>query len=151
MAALSYLDASAIVKLAVREPETDALEARLAGREALFSSRLGGTEAVRAARRSGSRDALARVAEALDALFLMEATADILAQAGMLEPPGIRTGDAIHLATALTIRDPELEFITYDDRQAAAARALGLYVSQPGYQGRPGPRPVEKRPRTTDG
>jgi predicted nucleic acid-binding protein len=44
----------------------------------------------------------------------------------------VRALDAIHLATALAIDDDELEFITYDDRLADAARAEGLTVVQPG-------------------
>ena len=44
----------------------------------------------------------------------------------------VRSLDAIHLATALAIGDDQLEFVTYDDRQADAARAAGLKVVQPG-------------------
>ena len=40
--------------------------------------------------------------------------------------------DAIHVASALSIGDRDLEFVTYDDRQAAAARECGLKVVQPG-------------------
>lgn len=40
--------------------------------------------------------------------------------------------DAIHVASALSIGDRDLEFVTYDERQAEAARAAGLKVIQPG-------------------
>ena len=46
-------------------------------------------------------------------------------------PPLLRTLDAIHLATALALV-PDLDaFVTYDDRLAEAARALGLPVVRP--------------------
>lgn len=136
MAALSYLDASALVKLAVREPETDALEAEIVTREGLVSSRLSITEARRAVRRvrspHGADRTEAAVAEAIDALYLVDVTADICDRAASLQPMELRSGDAIHLATALAVGDPELEFITYDDRLARAAEASGIRVVRPG-------------------
>jgi predicted nucleic acid-binding protein len=45
--------------------------------------------------------------------------------------PQIRSLDAVHLATALSI-GVDLDFVTYDDRQAVAAREAGLRVVQPG-------------------
>ena len=44
----------------------------------------------------------------------------------------LKSLDAIHVATALAIGDRDLEFVTYDDRQADAARTAGLKVVQPG-------------------
>jgi uncharacterized protein len=44
----------------------------------------------------------------------------------------LRSLDAIHVASALAIGDRDLQFVTYDDRQAEAARAAGLHVVQPG-------------------
>jgi predicted nucleic acid-binding protein len=44
----------------------------------------------------------------------------------------LRSLDAIHLATALSINEPGLEVITYDGRFAEAALASGLRVIQPG-------------------
>jgi predicted nucleic acid-binding protein len=127
--ALAYLDASAIVKLAVREAETAALETYVIARRALLSSRLGAAEALRAERRAGQSS---RVDEALAALFLCEVTVDILHHAAALAPASLRTGDAIHLATALAIGDPHIEFVTYDRRLAKAAGAAGLHVVHPG-------------------
>jgi hypothetical protein len=42
----------------------------------------------------------------------------------------VRTLDAIHVATALAIEAVDA-FVTYDDRQADAARAVGLPVVRP--------------------
>jgi uncharacterized protein len=48
-----------------------------------------------------------------------------------VEPALVRTLDAIHLATAMALV-PDLDaFVTYDDRMAEAARALGLPVVRP--------------------
>lgn len=41
---------------------------------------------------------------------------------------GVRTLDALHLAAAQRIASPDLVFLTFDVRQAQAARALGLTV-----------------------
>ncbi len=147
MAVVSYLDASAIVKLAIREPESDAVETHMASREALISSRLGEAEVLRAVRRVGSEVAIERAQEALRAFFLRDVDVDILRRAGLLDPPELRPGDAIHLATALAIADPELEFVTYDNRLAKAAEAAGLRVVQPGRDPRAPGRAASKRKR----
>ena len=43
----------------------------------------------------------------------------------------LRSLDAIHLATALLIREDVDALLTYDDRLAAAATAHGLQVATP--------------------
>lgn len=132
MPGFAYLDASALVKLAVREPETAALEHAVIDHEALFTSTVGAVELQRAFARTGRADALEQCAAVLDAVFLAELTPDVRARAARLEPTSLRTLDAVHVATALSLTLADLDFITYDDRQAAAARACGLKVLQPG-------------------
>jgi uncharacterized protein len=51
-------------------------------------------------------------------------------RAGMLPQPMLRSLGAIHVASAL-VGGAE-EFLTYDERQAEAARAIGLRVVSPG-------------------
>jgi predicted nucleic acid-binding protein len=63
VATRSYLDASAIVKLARREPGSDVLENTIINREALFSSSLGAAEAFRAVRRFDTKAAVQIVQE----------------------------------------------------------------------------------------
>jgi len=128
----AYLDASALVKLGVLEPETSALEHDVLNRDALFSSVVGAVELTRALRRAGQRAGLAQAEAVLASVFLSDFTPAIRVQAGRLDPPSLRTLDAVHLATAASLALPDLDFITYDDRQAAAARDLGLRVAQPG-------------------
>ena len=64
----------------------------------------------------------------------------MLAEATALEPAGLRTLDALHLATALTIRSDIGAFLAYDDRLAAAAASRGLPVVAPGLS--PAPAPI---------
>ena len=65
-------------------------------------------------------------------IYLLNLDADVRHEALRLKPHRLRALDAIHLATALSIGRRELEFVTYDDRQAEAARQAGLKVVQPG-------------------
>lgn len=44
----------------------------------------------------------------------------------------LRTLDAIHLASALSLADELDAFVTYDDRLTATARSAGLMVAAPG-------------------
>jgi len=129
---IAYLDSSALVKLMVREDETSALEADLAARDGLVTSRLAEVERRRAAERAGSRRLLQRVSDVFDAVYLLDLTAPVLEHAARLRPSSVRSLDAIHIAAAISVGDRELELITYDDRMAEAARASGLRVAQPG-------------------
>lgn len=132
MAGTAYVESSALLKLAVREPETPALEADLAARDGLVSSRLAVVECRRAARRASHRRLLQTVDQILEAIYLIDVTPAILDDAAAADPPVLRSLDAIHLATALSIGDAQMEVITYDARFAEAARASGLVVVQPG-------------------
>jgi hypothetical protein len=127
----AYLDASALAKLVVAEPETAALENDAAHRAGLLSSRLGAAELRRAAVRVARGDVLQHVEDVLDSVVLVEVSPAILDRAGRLAPAALRTLDAIHLATALTLPFADLDFITYDHRLAGAARDAGLRVHQP--------------------
>ena len=129
---VAYLDSSALVKLMVREDETAALEADLLDRDGLVTSSLAMVECRRAAARAGNRRVLQRVSDVLDAVYLLDLTSPVLEQAASLRPAPVRSLDAIHIATALSIGEADLDLITYDDRMAEAARANGLRVSHPG-------------------
>jgi predicted nucleic acid-binding protein len=127
----AYLDASAIVKLVVIEPETAALEADLAQRAGLVTSRLGVTEVRRAARRAGGRRLVQQVEDVLEALVILEMTPGMFDRAAELVPATLRTLDALHLSAALELNLPSVDFITYDRRLADAARRAGLGVTVP--------------------
>ena len=132
MPRFAFRDASALVKLTVHEPETPALEGTVLGFDALFTSEVGAIELHRALGRTGVRAAAEQAEDVLDAVFIATLTPAIRGQAGLLEPPSLRAFDAIQIATAASLSLPDLTFITYDDRQVAAARAQGLRVLQPG-------------------
>lgn len=127
----AYLDTSALAKLVVREPETSSLEADLANRDGLITSRLAIAELTRAARRVAGRRLLQQVSDVFESLVVVELTPDIVEHAGRLDPSELRTLDAIHLATALSLGDA-VDFISYDARQADAARRAGLTIAHPG-------------------
>jgi predicted nucleic acid-binding protein len=127
---LGYLDASAFVKLVVAEAESRTLRAALSAWPVLASSTLLEVESVRAARRkhpSGGDAARAL----LDSMVLLDIDADVCRAAADLQHPGLRSLDAIHLATALSLGERCGAFFAYDDRLIAAARAHGLTVSVP--------------------
>ncbi|HET7618728.1 MAG TPA: type II toxin-antitoxin system VapC family toxin [Vicinamibacterales bacterium] len=132
MANLAYVDSSALLKLVVHEPETSALEADLLERDGLVTSRLAALECRRAATRLARTRVLQTVDEALEAMYLIAVTPAILDHAAALAPPALRLLDAIHLATALSLDDDDLEVVTYDERLAEAASAAGLRIVQPG-------------------
>lgn len=135
--ALFYADASALVKLVRDEPESDALRAYLEDAD-LVSSELVLTEVPRAVRRAAALDPelpldllLDRAGQLLDAVALATLDRALLAGAGALAEPVLRALDAIHVATAVDLH-PFDAFVTYDERQAAAARLAGLRTTAPG-------------------
>lgn len=126
-----YIDTSALVKLISVEPETAALHEWIATTTPeLVSSDLLRAELLRAVRRNGAAPSL-DVDDGLAVVDMLPATAAVFDAAGVLEPLTLRSLDAVHLATAIDIRDDCDGFITYDDRLADAARRHGLRVIAP--------------------
>jgi uncharacterized protein len=126
----TYLDSSAIVKLAVTEPESAALRRYLRRRRPLVSSALARAEVLRALLPLGEQ-AVRRGQDVLARVELVRISDRILAAASQLLPPELRTLDAIHLATARELGGDLARVITYDDRMHTAAAALGQYVTAP--------------------
>lgn len=130
-----YLDASAIVKLVVPEPETDALMSALSRWRDRVSSALAGVEVHRALRRAGASRAVRTRADAvLSGLVLVRLDDPVLLRASSFTAPMIRALDAIHLAAALSLGDDPDAFITYDARLARAAEQQRLNVQHPGVE-----------------
>jgi hypothetical protein len=127
---VAYLDASALVKLVAREPESRALAAFLASVELRTSSRVSAVELGRAAARHGAR-AVAGVGAVLEALEFIELDAQVDTEAATIQPTSLRSLDAIHLASAAAVADSLAAVVTYDARLANAARSLGLPVVAP--------------------
>jgi predicted nucleic acid-binding protein len=129
---LVYLDASALVKLVVTEPESGALMEFLRAWPDRASSALSLAEVSRALRhaRFGAAERH-RARRLLARLALVDVDRRILAAAATLDPPELRTLDAIHLATALAVREDLAGLVTYDRRLAAAAARVDLEVLAP--------------------
>ncbi len=125
-----YVDSSAIVKLAVREPESAAVRRYLRGRRPLICSALARTEVLRALVPAGA-EAIDRGRGVLQRIDLVRVNDRILNAAGLLSPPELRSLDAIHLATAQELGRDVRAIVTYDDRMGTAAKRLGYRVVQP--------------------
>ncbi|MBA3749103.1 MAG: type II toxin-antitoxin system VapC family toxin [Solirubrobacterales bacterium] len=128
-----YVDSSALLKRYVDEPDSDAANAILASDPSLLTARHTIVELRRnLARLLDERDATAAKAAFLEdiAAFgiveLDRVTCDIAAD--VAEMTGARTLDALHLAAACRIGGAAVPFVTFDVRQAQAARTLGLAV-----------------------
>lgn len=128
-----YLDSSAVLKLVTTEAESDALEDWLVERPevAVVSSALTQVEVLRACRRI-DESLLPAARRLLRGIDLLPIDASILDTAAELPTRLLRSLDALHLASGLSL-DPDLDaFVTYDARLVTAAEAAGLAVAQPG-------------------
>jgi predicted nucleic acid-binding protein len=129
----TYVDSSALMKRYIDEPDSEDAVALLERDAVLVTSwvtmvevrrnlsRLLRDRALEQARRQLTID--------LDAMALVsvdEATCAAAAQ--IAESSGVRSLDSIHLATAQRLFLPSLSFVTFDHRQANAARSLGFTV-----------------------
>lgn len=135
--ALFYADASALVKLVRDEPESHTLRTFVADAD-LVSCELVLTELPRAIRRAAAHDPrlsldvlLSRAGELVDALGLLPVDRALFLAAGAVVEPALRALDAIHVTAAVDLA-PLDGFVTYDERQAAAARLAGLRTMSPG-------------------
>lgn len=128
--AVTYLDSSAIVKLAVSEPQSQALHRHLRRRRPLVSSALARAEVLRALLPSGPAGVAAGRA-VLSRIDLSRVNDRILDDAGLLEPMALRTLDAIHLATACRFGGELSQLVSYDDRMLASATDLGIRTASP--------------------
>jgi uncharacterized protein len=126
----TYLDSSALVKLAVREPESVALRRYLRRRRPLIASALVRTEVTRALLPLGA-EAVQRGQHVLARIDLVRINDRVLDAAGAMLPAELRSLEAIHLATAQQLGADLARIVTYDDRMAMAADQLGLAVARP--------------------
>jgi uncharacterized protein len=129
---LIYFDTSAVVKLVVREAETVALQAWMKEQSGItfFSSQLLRIELVRTVARTAP-DRIDRAREVLEGFALVRVDDEIVEAAESLDPRILRSLDAIHLATAHTLRQHLTAFVAYDLRLAEAAAALSMKAVSP--------------------
>jgi predicted nucleic acid-binding protein len=128
---VAYLDTSAVVKLVVRERETAALRRELRHWPRRASSSLLRVELMRAIKRAGLPRLVAPARRHLSAISLIRMDEALLDRASDLDPASLRSLDAIHLASALTLRSDLGVVVTYDDRLLQGAAVLGLPTASP--------------------
>lgn len=128
----TYFDTSALIKLVVTEAETSALRhyLREIGGDTLFTAALTRTELIRAVRRVDVH-ALAVARRVLAGLATVNLTPAILDEAATLDPPLLRSLDAIHLAAAQRAGADLRAVVTYDARMSEAATLLGMRIAAP--------------------
>ena len=129
----TYVDSSALLKRYVDEADSAAADALLRADPALLTARHTIVEVRRNLARllagrdlTAARAAFADDLRAISIIELDEATCELAA--AIAETTGARTLDALHLAAAQRISAPGVGFLTFDLRQAQAARSLGLAV-----------------------
>ena len=126
-----YLDSSALIKLVFEEDETAALRTFLAHHPRRASSVLAGVEVLRTVGRVEDPGVTQDARSLLERLHLIRPDDGMLAAAAEIGPPTLRTNDAIHLVTALSLRPNLTGVVVYDRAFADAARAAGLTVWAP--------------------
>jgi predicted nucleic acid-binding protein len=127
-----YLDSSALLKLLFEESESAALASWIAERAdtPTVSSELAKVEVIRATRRLDA--AAVPAARALvSQLDLIPLNGGLIEEAADAGDPLLRTLDAIHLASALSIRGELTAFVAYDSRLITAARDAGIDTISP--------------------
>jgi predicted nucleic acid-binding protein len=127
-----YLDSSALVKLALTEPESAALIHYLAEHsdQAVVSSALHRTEVLRAIW-VAEPGALTRGVRLVRRIGRVALSTEVLDNAATLPPQRLGPTDAIHLASALAIRRDLSAFVAYDKRLLDAAAEAGLPTASP--------------------
>lgn len=128
-----YVDSSALLKRYVEEPDSDRAIELLASDDVLVTGRHTVVEVRRNLARlldpSAAAAARASLAEDLEAIAIIEADAATCELAATIaEQTGVRTLDALHLGAARRL-GTSLTFVTFDVRQAQAARTLGFAVA----------------------
>lgn len=128
-----YVDSSALLKRYVDEPDSDVAVSLLESDPSLVTARHTIVEVRRNLARvfdaEGAIRARADFQRDLGAFGIVELDrATCEGAAGIAETTGARTLDALHLAAARRVGAPTVPFLTFDHRQAQAARRLGFLV-----------------------
>jgi uncharacterized protein len=130
-----YLDSAAVIKLVHAETESAALRGWLDERAETgwISSVLTEIESFRTLARYAP-DSVSRLPALLDQIDLIRLDLPIRILAQTARPATVRSLDAIHLGTAMHVRQVLTSFVTYDKRLLDAALAAGLPADAPAQQ-----------------
>lgn len=131
-----YLDSSALLKLLFEESESAALALWISERPGSpkVSSELAKAEVVRAARRLDP-NAVPTARALVSQLDLIRLNSGLIDGAADIGAPQLRTLDAIHLASGLSVRGELTAFVAYDNRLVTAAEAAGIKAIRPNAAG----------------
>ncbi len=128
-----YVDSSALLKRYVDEPDSEAADAMLASDPLLVTARHTIVEVrrnlarlLRGAPAAAAAKSFAADVARLGIIELDAVTCD--AAATLAEVTGVKSLDALHLAAARRAGGAQVTFLTFDLRQAQAARTLGFTV-----------------------
>lgn len=126
-----YLDASALARLVIEHPESEALAGWLddRGDEVLVSSVLSRVELLRTCR-AAAPDLVPAALALLSELALVPITSEITDAAWSLPPETLSTDVAIHLASALSLRGDVTALVSYDE-EVRAATTTQLKIESP--------------------
>ena len=127
-----YLDSSALVKLALSEPESGPLAQWLAERadQPLVSSILHRSEVPRAVW-IAEPGALPRSYRVIRRIARVALTQEVLDISATVPPKTLRFVHAIHLASALALKRDLVAFVAYDEHLLNAAKEAGLPIASP--------------------
>jgi predicted nucleic acid-binding protein len=129
----TYVDASALVKRYLDEPDADRVTQALSAENQLVTGR----HTIVEVRRNLARlllgrphtEARATFASEIAAFAIVELDRETIELAATIgEQLGVRSLDALHLGAAQRAGGPPMHFLTFDLRQAQAARTLGFTV-----------------------
>lgn len=125
-----YVDTSALGRVLLDEPDTEAILRELSRYDERVSSRLLAVELRRVAMRKGLLD---HADQLLSGVALLPVDEAVLGASETVAPATVATLDAIHLVTALRLAADDLvdALMTYDTRVADGARHHGLSVVAP--------------------
>jgi predicted nucleic acid-binding protein len=128
-----YVDSSAFLKRYVEEADSGRAEAYLladpqwiTARHTRIEVRRGLAHLLRGRALESARHDFEDDWQRSHVVALDDATCDLAAE--IAEATGARTLDALHLAAATRVGTAALTFLTFDVRQAQAARSLGITV-----------------------
>ncbi|MEI6360799.1 MAG: type II toxin-antitoxin system VapC family toxin [Actinomycetes bacterium] len=129
----AYVDSSALLKRYLDEPDSDAAQGLLDDAGGIFTSRVAVVEVRRGISRIENpvERGMAKTLfmQDLSLMFVIEADAQVCELAAQFaERTALRSLDAIHVASAQRALGTTANFVTFDSRQAAGARELGLTV-----------------------
>lgn len=125
-----YVDTSALLKRVFVEAESAQVRAILRARgsngDLIAASELAWVEVSRALLRAGVNDVDATLATACSGIARQPVDSVVMTRARTIGPATLRSLDAIHLASAISLG--VLEILTFDARLAQAAEDVGVKV-----------------------